>query len=404
MAAQRPKADKATVEKVTKAVETIIRKLAKLNETNADDITGLNDRAQAELKKITAPKRAGISTRLNGAVKEAKERKAPAAEIVRRPATNEVSEIAGFPELRDNVAGLIREGMKGEIAAGKYAQKISEALLDLRLRVTNTAGRPDLKGTRQAYRDAASVIYDKAVSDLVAEGYAETVTDLSTLRTQVEEKVSYQTTAVLPQFVRSLDDSPEEAEKLFPDLFKLASDSDRKISDVLFESYKINPLSKAELAAARRLEARKAAELAAAAKDTQTGTPSTEAENSEAPTSTPSEKTAPEAMPEDTQEATPGANQNVNTETPGEEAGEAPTEDATPGQAATIPAQTTGTEETATPTQAASDLRTVQNMKATLPLIAQRAATYTGEERDALITELREALEAMGATLADMHA
>src|SRR5690606_32741187 len=128
---------------------------------------------------------------------------------------------------------------------------LAEAILDARLRVFDKKGRPDLKGTRQASKDLTTEIKAVAAKKLVDSGYASTIADTEDLMDSLQAKITYQMSAVLPEFVRSLDNSPEQFAELFP-MYADKVTEDTPASALIFKEYNINPLSQAERNAAKR--------------------------------------------------------------------------------------------------------------------------------------------------------
>ncbi|MFG3405630.1 hypothetical protein [Streptomyces sp. NPDC048142] len=254
----KPKTDAETLAEVTKDVENLIDVLSTLAKGDADKITSTQAQANAELLKISAAKRAPLSMRLKEAVAAAKGRTTTA---VVKPETTTVEEIPGYAEIIDNTSDKMAEGIRAEVSSQETARVLAEAILDARLRVADKKGRPDLKGTRQASRDLAGRIKDAAAEKLIKSGYKNDKADFDDLMESLQEKISYQMTAVLPQFVRTLDDSPEQAAELFPALVGEATE-ERPLSAILFDEYKIDPESRAERAARKRAETKAAKELA----------------------------------------------------------------------------------------------------------------------------------------------
>uniref|UniRef100_UPI0005661FA5 hypothetical protein n=1 Tax=Streptomyces sp. NRRL S-475 TaxID=1463910 RepID=UPI0005661FA5 len=181
----------------------------------------------------------------------AKEREHSTAIVVHAETTN-AGEIEGYGEIVANAAEIAAEGIKANVSMQETARKLAEAILDGRLRIFAKNGLPDLKGTRQLSKDFSTDVYDAAFEMLAKEGYnSEGTIDAEEMRKQITDKVQYQMTAVLPDFVRALDNSPEMFAEFFGPLAKKVKDG-KKPSDVVFETYNINPKSKAELAAERR--------------------------------------------------------------------------------------------------------------------------------------------------------
>lgn len=252
------KTDAETLAEVTKDVENMIDVLSTLTKTDADKITSTQAQANAELLKVSAAKRAPLSMRLKEAVAAAQGRTTTA---VVRPETTEVEQIANYEEIIANTSDKMADGIRAEVSSQETARVLAEAILDARIRVFDKKGRPDLKGTRDASKKLTGKIKDAAAEKLIESGYKNDRADFDDLMDSLQEKISYQMTAVLPEFIRSLDDSPEQSAELFPALVGEATE-DRPLSAIIFDEYKIDPESKAERTARRRAEAKQAKELA----------------------------------------------------------------------------------------------------------------------------------------------
>ncbi|MBA9050794.1 MULTISPECIES: hypothetical protein [Streptomyces] len=245
-----PSADEVLAQ-VRTDVQTIFDTLGTLTKDDKDKILSLEAQANSELLKISANKRAPLSMQLKAAVAEAKERSTSAL-VVRHAETVGLESVEGLDEIVENAAQRAAEGIKSEVDAQTTARTLAEAILDGRIRIFNKKGMPDLKGTRQESKDLATAIYKRAFEILHAEGYnSGGKVDPETAEKALKKKVQYQMTGVLPAFLRALDDSPEQAEELFPGVVAELPEG-TKISEVLFETYSINPKAEWELAAERR--------------------------------------------------------------------------------------------------------------------------------------------------------
>ncbi|MFJ9671097.1 hypothetical protein ACIRP5_09965 [Streptomyces sp. NPDC101221] len=244
------KTEAETVAEVRRDVEAAIEAMSKLTKDDGDKIKALYEQADKELLKISANKKAPLSMMLKGAKADAEARSASAA-VVLRPETTDVTTIEGYAEIVDNTAERMAEGIRAEVSAQETARTLAEAILDARLRVFDKKGRPDLKGTRQASKDLTQEIKGRAAKKLVDSGYASTIADTEDLMDSLQAKITYQMSAVLPEFVRALDDSPEQFAELFP-MYVDKVTEDTPASEVIFKAYNINPLSQAERNAAKR--------------------------------------------------------------------------------------------------------------------------------------------------------
>ncbi|MGW0929569.1 hypothetical protein [Streptomyces sp. NPDC002644] len=259
-ATAKPDAEKTADEiraEVAADVDKIVAELEKLSgDKDKDKIRALYDQGKNEVARIkAATKKAAINSKLNEAVAKAENRKASEIKgtaVALRAETTSLEQIADYKAIRENAAKIAAKGMKSEVDAQTVARQMAEAILDARLRVTAKDGQADIKGTRQVSRDMTGEFYDFGVQTLAAEGWSNDKADIDDLRESFAEKVKYQLTAVVPEFVRALDDSPEQFKELFPKVAEKAKKDGTKPSDTMFAVFGINPKSRAELAAERR--------------------------------------------------------------------------------------------------------------------------------------------------------
>ncbi|QPB09563.1 hypothetical protein CPT_Sycamore_023 [Streptomyces phage Sycamore] len=251
----KPSADDIKAE-VTKDIENLIDVLSTLTKGDKEKIEATYNQGEEELKKVSANTKAGLIMRLKEARSQAEERSSTAVAL--HAETTTVEEIAGYEEIIDHTSTLVADGIRAEVGAQETAKVVAEAILDARLRVFDKKGRPDLKGSRDAAKKLSGRIYDAAAEKLIAGGFDNKAADFDDLRKDLEGKVSYQMSAVLPAFVRTLDDSPEQFAELWPALVSEVSE-DRPASEIIFDEYKINRESQAERAARKRREAKELA-------------------------------------------------------------------------------------------------------------------------------------------------
>ncbi|MFI2242387.1 hypothetical protein [Streptomyces chrestomyceticus] len=246
--AETKKTDADTFKEVKRDVESLIEVLSTMSKDDEVHIQALYEQGENELSKLSANKKATLIMQLKNAASEARNR---SAAIAVRAETTSVDQIEDYENIVANAAAKVAEGIKAEVTAQEQAKILAEAILDGRLRIFDKKGRPDLKGTRQQSKDLSNAIYSKAAEQLVAEGYRSNTADVDTLMEALQKKVRYQMTAVIPEFLRSLDNSPEQAKDLFPALFEKVTE-DKPISELIFDEYKIDRLSHAERVAISR--------------------------------------------------------------------------------------------------------------------------------------------------------
>ncbi|MFI8452178.1 hypothetical protein [Streptomyces erythrochromogenes] len=222
----------------------------KLTKDDKVKIEATYEQAEKELLRVSANKRAVFRTQLKEAKASAMERNGAAA-VVLHAETTDLDSVEGIKEIIDHTAEKMADGIRAELTANETARILAESILDARLRIYDKKGRPDLKGTRQQSKDLTGRIKSAAAHKLVDSGFKDSVADVDDLMESLQAKITYQMSDVLPQFVRSLDQSPEQFAELFPMYVDKVTD-DKPASDLIFEEYKINPLSQKERSAANR--------------------------------------------------------------------------------------------------------------------------------------------------------
>ncbi|QPB09784.1 hypothetical protein CPT_Shady_023 [Streptomyces phage Shady] len=230
-----------------------------LNKSDGEKLDAIMAQTESELLRVSTNKRAVWRTLVKNAISEARERTGNTVAV--REAVETVEQIKDYEEVITHTAGVVAESIKSEVDAQEAAKKVASAILDGRLRVTDKQGRPDLKGTRDASKKLAGRIYDAAAEKLIAEEYGSDVADVDELLKGLKNKVSYQMSAVLPEFIRALDNSPEEFAELFPNM---EVPEGKNPSDVVFDTYNISRRSKAEMMADNRRAKRELANKVAA--------------------------------------------------------------------------------------------------------------------------------------------
>jgi hypothetical protein len=232
-------------------VENLIAEVfPKLTKADKEKIDATYEQAEKELLRVSANKRAVFRTQLKEAKASAMERNGGAA-IVRHEETTDLDSVEGIKEIIDHTAEKMADGIRAEVSANETARILAESILDARLRIYDKKGRPDLKGTRQQSKDLTGRIKAAAANKLVESGFKDNVADVDDLMDSLQAKITYQMSDVLPSFVRSLDNSPEQFADLFPMYVDKVTD-EKPASEIIFEEFKINPLSQKERSALNR--------------------------------------------------------------------------------------------------------------------------------------------------------
>lgn len=244
-------AGKAVVEQIDANVERL-RHLANLHKESA--AKELAQETEELISSLSGKGVAAIKATKRAEVREASTVPEPKAEIATRE-TRDYKAIEGAQELINMGAEKFAEGVRLDQALSNTGREIAAILLDMWRRMTTKDGLPDLKCRSQGARDAASAMYTTAGSKL--EGTPEQVQESVK---KLQRSVQHQMNKLRVDYVRSLDESKEEAAHFT--LLTAKADDDRTVSQIVADHYGISLVSKAELEASKL---RKMRELAAKA-------------------------------------------------------------------------------------------------------------------------------------------
>lgn len=164
--------------------------------------------------------------------------------------TQDYTKVAGVPELISKGAKDLAEGVQLHIKAADTARNTAEVLLEMRLKMQNKEGTPDLAAKSNAAKQAAQAMYNA-----VREGGS--LEDTYENRDAVKKlmrAVQYQMSDVVVKYVRSLDENPDEAAKFAKAI--AAAPAEVTAADAVFAFYGINRESQAEIAVRREAEKR----------------------------------------------------------------------------------------------------------------------------------------------------
>lgn len=172
--------------------------------------------------------------------------------------TQDYTIVPGVSELINRGAKDLAEGVKLHLKAADTARHTAEVLLEMRLKMNDKHGAPDLAAKSHASKQAAQAMYDEVRQ---ANDLEDTFANRDAVK-KLMRSVQYQMSQVVVDYVRSLDSNPDEAAK-----FRQATEafSDATPSEAVFSFYNINRQSQAEIAAQREADKRALAEGARAA-------------------------------------------------------------------------------------------------------------------------------------------
>lgn len=189
---------------------------------------GKNDEAQA-LSATTEQLISGLPKNQQKRYREAlEEAGTPQGVLVPAPTSwEDIPEVKSFVE---STAKTMAEGVKHQMEGDVHARKMAEGALQIRLRIPNPAGLPDLKCTSQEGRNAQSAMYARAGEQVggdqdVVEGA------LGRLASNVRDQMAN----VLPEFLRTLDEDRDTAEKFFGKA--LEANPELSASEAVYQQY-----------------------------------------------------------------------------------------------------------------------------------------------------------------------
>ncbi|MFK0290314.1 hypothetical protein ACIQU6_07505 [Streptomyces sp. NPDC090442] len=239
--ATKKNTDKPSEAEISALIQGMIDTIAEAKtDTAASDIQA---KIESELLGLPSGKRAGLRMQMKEAMSKARESfkgKAASKEIETKETLDWKKEIPEGKHLFDEGTQQAQDVVAGFASAGASARAFAGTQVSMATLSKNKDGRPDLSFRSQAYRDWANEVYE-AAGIARKEGQSDeerkrAVAAQSTIkRARSQSRVDY---------IRALDNSPEEA-KLYG-FVELAEGE--KISEAVFRTYKINPLSEGELA------------------------------------------------------------------------------------------------------------------------------------------------------------
>ncbi|MFC9651451.1 hypothetical protein [Streptomyces sp. NPDC056937] len=246
----------AQVEEIRASIERLPSLLEADNAEGAEElngeietaIAGLGGKGVAALRKTLRAER----DKALAAGEEAKAAKTPSAEIVNLETK----------ELDDNGKALIQKGIDKvkELAVNKFqgGHAIAEIVLDIRLGITTKNGYPDISAdTDLGKKVGGALIFDDILAGLPEEGEDEASDAIRAEIGSIKKSARNAMQDVKVRYVRSLDNSPEEAKKFG---YALEAHPDKKPSEAVFTFHGIQSLTRAE-------QAKQARELKAAEKE-----------------------------------------------------------------------------------------------------------------------------------------
>lgn len=134
-----------------------------------------------------------------------------AASPVTDVSTADYHAIEGMDVLIEEGAKRVRSVVDAGIVMGDAAREVASTLLSARIKMRNRAGLPDLISTSKHTKNVASEMFAKAREHL-----AENDTERQLQHDAVAKTVRNRMQDILVEYLRALDNSPEEMRTLYP--------------------------------------------------------------------------------------------------------------------------------------------------------------------------------------------
>jgi len=168
---------------------------------------------------------------------------APKAEVVVLE-TRDYHDVAGVPELVTKGADLFAEGVGIHLKASDLAKDIARVLLQMRVRMTNKFGEPDVKALSAGAKQASKDMYAKAGEAFRASGQYNAL-EAKQAVAKLQKSVNNFTPTIRAEYLRELDTNEEEAARFAEITVK--ADDDRPVSEVVAAHYGVELKSRYEL-------------------------------------------------------------------------------------------------------------------------------------------------------------
>jgi tetratricopeptide (TPR) repeat protein len=229
-------------EQIIEQVEANIERAKSLAEAeNADGLAALNK--ETETLVSTLPTRgkhgeetfAGLKKRLRedfraaAQVQDKPEPKAKPKAEVKVVDPSDYSIYNGVTELIADGAARVAEGVNLHLKTSDLAKEVAAIMLDMWVRIPNKENHPDILGNSHAAKEAARALYSKA-----GEGFEKNYDTEEALK-KLQRAVQHQRSDVRAQFLRSLDEDQEAAER-FAGLLE-AKPEDVPVSQFVADKY-----------------------------------------------------------------------------------------------------------------------------------------------------------------------
>lgn len=173
---------------------------------NTEGAAELSEETDALIASLPAKERNDLRNMLREAGEARKPEPEEPATTVATLATLDYNTIEGAPELVKLGTSKVTDSVNLHMKGTQTAKDVAAIILDIRRRMTNKDGLPDLTGRSNAAKTAASDMYKAAGEALKGDAY-----DVETAVKKMMRSAQNQMSDVMAEYLRGLDDSPEEA-------------------------------------------------------------------------------------------------------------------------------------------------------------------------------------------------
>jgi tetratricopeptide (TPR) repeat protein len=199
-------------QKVIEQVDANIERALSL--TDAEALTELETETESLISSLSGKGSIAVKTEKRTAFKAAADTMPEDVSTTPTP-KGEVSAVnpqdysvyAGVTELIADGAARVAEGVKLHLKTSDLAKDVASIMLDMWHRIPNKDGNPDILGASHAAKEAARALYNKA-----GEGFEHNYDTEEALK-KLQRAVQHQRSDVRAQYLRSLDNDPEEQQR-----------------------------------------------------------------------------------------------------------------------------------------------------------------------------------------------
>lgn len=242
-----------TREEITANMERV-RSLAEAE--NTEGAEALSKETDGLIASLPAKERTKLRADLRKAATAAPQTvivPAPQAAEVATLETANYADAEGVSDLVDLGAAKVTESVNLHLKGSQSAKAVAAVILDIRRRLTNKEGYPDLSARSDAAKKAASAMYQAAGAQITGDAY-----DVEESVKKMRRAVQLQMSDVMAEYLRGLDDSEEEAAH-FAKIME-GQPEGTKVSQAVADHYGLKLKGQIELArekyqAAKELEA-----------------------------------------------------------------------------------------------------------------------------------------------------